>query len=78
VTNVGNNEPIALRSLGINPDVLVSYDNKLKPQGDSLFATDDTIDKDPSVLTSSLRADLQGWTDSCWTLVLKRSFCFTF
>jgi NitT/TauT family transport system substrate-binding protein len=63
VTNV-NSEPIALRAQGINPDVLLAYDNGLKQQGDYFFALDDTIAKDPSVMTRFLRATIKGWTDA--------------
>ena len=58
--------------------MVLFYDDGLKQQDDYLIATDDNINKDPSVVTRFLRADIKGWTHSSWAVVLKRSFCFTF
>ena len=56
--------PLTVANSGTHPDVLLSYDIGLKQQGDYFFAMDDTINKDPSVMTRFLRATKKGWSDA--------------
>jgi len=55
-------EPIALRSQGIDPTVLLNYDYGQRQQSDVFIATDDTIKSHSGLLRRFLRATEKGWS----------------